>query len=313
MTENLLFISCQPFDFKFTWQIDVQCWNFREMGVSDKYHVLIWYKGSEDLSEWKRLEDKYKEVKFFYYRDEGARLDVYIPVLRPHCLKRHFKKFEEEFKGKIFFYLDSDVIFRELPDMNLLGGDIIYQSDTSSYLDYDYLYRKEKQGNIPEEEVIKGLAKIGRITPDIIKSYKGNTGGAQYILKNIDHTFWEDVEKMSLQIIEYLSFNRRGINKKYFKTESEGFQSWCADMWAVNFSLWKRGLKTSTHKEMAFTWATDPYNRWFENKIYHDAGAGIRGLFKKGEWVNKSPVGRNISVLKSFASHHYVEAIKKVK
>jgi hypothetical protein len=83
--------------------------------------------------------------------------------------------------------LDSDVIFRELPDFQtLLKDDICWQSDTSSYLDYNYLIAKEKQGNIPDNLAVKKMAEIGEITPEIIQSYMGKTGGAQYLLKHID-------------------------------------------------------------------------------------------------------------------------------
>lgn len=317
---DLIFVSAQPSDFKFTWQIDVQCWNFRELGISDKYHVLIWYRNEGELKEWKRVENKYKEVKFFYYLDQGIDARLYIPQLRPQILKQHFKIFEKEFKNKPFFYLDSDVIFRELPNFDLLLNDnICWQSNTSSYLDYNYLRNKEKQGNIPEHEAINKMCEIGGIDLEIIQSYTGKTGGAQYVLKNIDYTFWEDVEKMCLQIRKSFTHKElipeleQSINSKYFQSENAGFQSWCADMWAVNFSLWKRGIKTDVHKELDFTWATDKADKWFENKIYHDAGAGSKGLFIKSAWNNVSPVGKNISVLSSFASFHYVEAIKKVK
>lgn len=312
MTE-ILFVSAQPTDFKFTWQIDVQCWNFREHGISDKYHVLLWYRNIDsNINEWKRLEKKYPEVKFFYYKDQGIDEGLYIPQLRPHILKQHFKKYEQELKDKAIFYLDSDIIFRELPDLKLLLSDnICWQSDTSGYLDYSYLRNKEKQGNIPEHEVIGKLAEMANITVETIMSYDKKTGGAQYILKNIDSSFWEDVEDLCVKIRHFLF---KEVNPKYFKSESEGFQSWCADMWAVNFSLWKRGLVTNIHKELGFTWATDRADRWFENKIYHDAGAaGNKGLFIKSAWNKTSPVGKPISVLSSFASKYYVEAIKKVK
>jgi hypothetical protein len=315
---DLIFISAQPSDFKFTWQIDVQCWNFRELGISKQYQVLIYVSNENDLKEWNRLIKKYPEVQFFFYYDKGVDLKTYIPQLRPHILKQHFEKYD--LKDKTFFYLDSDVIFRELPDFKtLLKDDICWQSNTSSYLDYNYLIAKEKQGNIPNNLAVKKMAEIGRITPEIIQSYTGKTGGAQYLLKNIDADFWGDVERICIDIrknfthVSLLERNEDSFNTVYFQNEDSGFQSWCADMWAVNFSLWKRNKITDIHKELDFTWATDNVDKWFENKIYHDAGGTMKGLFNKSVWNTTSPVGKNISVLSSFASYHYVEAIKKVK
>jgi len=314
MTEKLKFISAQPSDFNYTWEIDVQCNNFREMKISDSYIVLVYVKSELDLKHWKVIENKYKEVKFRYYTGE---LDthLYEPIIRPYCLKKFFETEKEDIA---YFYLDSDVIFRELPDFSeMLKDDIVYQSDTSSYLDYTYLKLKEAEGKIPEHEVISELAKIGEITVDLIKSYNAKTGGAQYLLKNIDADFWQDVFDKSLAIRKYLYYGSDGVNKKYFNSEPAGFQSWCADMWAVNFSLWKRGIKTDIHKELSFCWTTDSKEKWFAHKLFHNAGACRKGMFdkKSPSWKKISPVSvkDRISVLSAFANFYYVEAIKKVK
>jgi hypothetical protein len=321
MTENLIIISAQPAEQMFKWQLEVQCTNLREVAANVEHHVLLWYKRpSIDLLQWKDLEKKYPEVNFFYYQDENVDINTYPPLIRPFILKKHFEKYKEEFKNKIFFYIDSDVIFREFPNFEeLLSENICWQSNTSSYLDYNYLLNKEIQGNIPNNEAIELMCSIGGISKEILQSYTGKTGGAQYILRGIDHTFWGDVYSISLEIRKkfthttVLPNNIDSVNTKYFKDENSGFQSWCADMWAVNFALWKRGIKTDVHKELDFTWAVDKAEKWFENKIYHDAGATQKGIFNKGAWKNDSPIGKNVGTLQSFASKYYVEAINKVK
>lgn len=315
--DNLILISAQPQDFQYSWQIDVQCWNFRELGILDKYHILVGYTQDYNLQEWLRLQTKYKEAKFFFYKDERSDL-TYIPSVRPHILKKHFEQFQD-LKNKVVFYLDSDVIFRELPDLKFLSeGDICWQSNTSSYLDYNYLKQKEVHGSMPDDTIVNRMAEIGGISKEIIKDYAGKTGGAQYILKGVDAGFWQEVETMCTEIYKSFAHKSRAglsdsVNSLYFMNEESGLQSWCADMWAVNFCLWKRGKVTDIHKEMEFTWATDENKKWFENKIYHDAGAGKKGMFRKNLWKDKSPVGKNISVLSAYANWHYVEAIKKVK
>ena len=122
---------------------------------------------------------KYPEVSFSFYKDTGVDLGLYIPQLRPQILAKHFDMYPH-LKNEVIFYHDSDIIFNYLPDFqSLADGAINWQSDTSHYLAYDYLRRKEQQGNIPEHEAIETLAKIGNVTLDIIKSYTGRTGGAQ--------------------------------------------------------------------------------------------------------------------------------------
>lgn len=313
--DNLIFISAQPHDDYFNWQLEVQVENFREHGISDKMHVLIWYPASGINKGWDVIQSKYPEVQFFFYEDTGVDLGLYIPQLRPHILAKHFYLYKEEFKDKVFFYHDSDIIFRELPNFeSLIDDEYCYESDTISYVGSQYLLGKEKQGNIPERLVINGLANIVGLDPEVIATNNENCGGAQYLLKNIDYTFWEDVEKFCIEIRKYLMLY---INRTFFKSEDEGYQSWTADMWAVNYALWKRGLQTKVVKELDFSWATDIISRYNEAKIYHNAGAGPANhpaIFYKGNYISRKPFGEDFSkVDPNFCSIKYVEAINKVK
>jgi len=316
MIENLIFMSCQPNEFKYIWELEIQITNFRKFDISKQMHILVWYQKGEDLKNWAYLKSKYPEVNIFLYEDQGADRTYYEPIIRPHALKQHFKQHESELKGKSIFYHDSDIIFSYLPDFqSLMNHSIVWESDTSGYLDYDYLRRVEDMGKIPANEVIDKLAEIGGITTDIIKLYRGKTGGAQYLFKNIDSEFWQDVEDTTIKIRNYLYFGSGGVNSKYFPHENAGFQSWCADMWAVNFCLWKRGIPTDVTNQLAFSWATDRAEEFTKKPIFHNAGAThlSKGLFWKAGWKNTSPIDKNISVSKNFCSWYYVEAMKEVK
>lgn len=310
--QNLRFICAQPHDPYFAWQVEVLLTNFREKGIIDRSEVIVYYPPEEKRNpEWDKLIKKYQEAKFFFYTGEceGVKSKLYIPQLRPFILKQHFRNIQ----GGIWFYHDCDILFNYLPDFNLLcDGPVCWQSDTSSYTDYTYLVDKERQGNIPHLEVVTRLAEIGEITPEVIKKYDRRTGGAQYILKNIDSLFWEDVEQMCLRIRKYLM---EDVNKKYFASENAGFQSWCADMWAVNFSLWKRGIETDITNHMDFSWATDHIDVYYKKPIFHNAGVNgySKGMFYKVAWQNRSPLGLKFAVSKNFASSMYAEAIRKVK
>jgi len=316
--DNLIFISAQPFDTYFAWQIEVQIVNFRQFDISAKMHVLVWYKDDSNLDEWYAIQKKYPEVHIYFYKDRGVDLGLYIPQLRPHILQQHFEEFKREFEDKVFFYHDSDIIFRELPDFNILcDGDINWQSDTSSYLDYTYITSKEVQGKVPRNLALNTLARIGGITPEVIKSYDRKTGGAQYILKGIDSSFWADVESMCIAIRKAFFFGIPGsVNATYFQHENAGFQSWTADMWAVNFSLWKRGKVTDIAESLDFSWATDLVEVYNRKNIYHNAGADYSSqpaIFYKGAYINKKPFGEDFSqVSPDFCSIKYTDAIEKV-
>lgn len=261
------------------------------------------------------MQKKYPEASFFFYPDKGVNLDLYIPQLRPHILKQHFTKFPE-LKDKIFFYHDSDILFNYLPNFQeLVNGDICWQSNCSHYLDYNYLRRKEIEGNIPQHEAIGKLAEIGNISIELIESYNDNTGGAQCLLKGIDATFWEDVERQVLEIRKAFYFPIQGsLNSKYFQSEDKGWQSWCADMWALNFALWSRNIKTAVTDKLDFSWATNTWQEYLNKPIFHNAGAlKNSGLFYKGSWLNKSPIGQEIpDSPPNSASAAYIQAIRDV-
>lgn len=313
----MIFINACSYENYYVWQQEVLITNFRKFGISANMHVLVWYIRTVDLGNWKQLQSKYPEVKFFFYEDLGVDTSIYVPQLRPNILKRHFKKYAKQFKNKVFFYHDVDIIFNYLPDFEtLIKDNICWQSNTSSYLDYSYLYNKEQVGNIPNNEAIKKLAEIGGVSVETIKSYDGNTGGAQYILKNIDYKFWQEVEHSCLAIRKSLAYMVHGsINQRYFNSENEGFQSWCADMWAVNFALWKRGLKTSTTPLLDFSWVHDDVETYQKKPIYHNAGAKLDQdhVFVKNKYYITSPIGQEITIPNNTASYYYVEAIKAVK
>lgn len=345
----MIFLSAQPCDIYFLWQVEVQIVNFRKHGISDKMHILVWHpkeeemitrdkKGIEvarfkrmpDLTGWKVLQEKYPEVKIILYPDEGVDLTLYISQLRPHILSRHFDVYPE-LKDEVIFYHDSDIIFNYLPDFQkLIEGDINWQSDTSGYLDYNYLRDIEKKGNIPEDEAIGVLCQIGNISLETLKSYTGRTGGAQYILREVDGDFWRDVERQCLEIrlafthvsspdVQKTSLNKQrlanSINTKYFVHEHAGFQSWCADMWAVNMALWSRNKVTDTTKELDFSWGSDNRETYLKKPIYHNAGVTgpNNGQFYKAKWRDKSPIGLVHPVNKNSASYFYVQAINSVK
>lgn len=314
---DLIFIQVVPHDLYFQWQVEVQIVNFRKFGISDKMQICVWYpKNSKELSRWEVIQKKYPEVKFFFYEDDGVQLGIYIPQLRPHTLKKHFAQYPE-LKDKVLFYHDSDIIFNYLPDFEeLIKGDICWQSNTSGYLDYQYILRKEKEGNIPNNEAVKELCKIGDITPELFESYSGKTGGAQTILRGIDSDFWKDVERMCLEIRwKFFHGSIDSINRRYFKDESSGFQSWCADMWALNFAQWKRGMVTDVTDKLDFSWATDSLGTFNKKPIFHNAGAtpDKSEIFYKGAYINESPIGKNLNLPPAdSASRKYVEAILEV-
>ena len=317
----MIFMCAQPDDKYFAWQVEVLINNFRKFGYSDKMHVLL-YK-PKDRDEWnddfKVLEKRYPEVKFFRYEDKGALIRAYIPILRPHILKQHFETFPE-LENEVIFYHDCDILFtREINFEPLIQGDTWWVSDTNGYIGYNYFKSKDahikphKAPTYDIDRVLEPIISSTGATLEQFKAHEGQSGGAQYILKGINSQFWSDVEKHCIDI--YLYF--RTINFTFFPNEDKGIQRWCADMWAI---LWKglgMGKDIKISSEIEFSHAPDTIEQWYVKPIYHNAGAtgNEPDLFYKGSYHNNSstPYNKDFThVSKDKASFMYVKAIQEV-
>ncbi|HJT75020.1 MAG TPA: hypothetical protein VJ720_13395, partial [Chitinophaga sp.] len=284
---------------------------------------------------FRELERRYHKynVRFFWYPDTANLLNFgiqqadYAPLLRPHMLKKHFFKYPE-LRQKAVFYHDSDIIFTRRVDFEpFLADNTCYLSNARGYLGTGHFDDKAafvKPGlkdEFIQEDILDRCAKIIGISRQVCEQNDQNAGGAQYILKNIDHHFWEDVEMGAYRLRRLLNYELGGINAHYFPSEKEGIQSWCADMWALLWNLWKRNIPTATPASLNFCWATDKIEKWDLAGIYHDAGINDSNhhyLFNK-----RAPVytieGRlpyevsHEHVSREYCSYNYVQYINKIK
>jgi hypothetical protein len=239
--KDLKFICAQPDDVYYTWQVHLWLESLKKLGHSDKAIVLVYTPSFREYNgKWEKIMELYPEAKFAFYKDTGdvsKYLGVYIPILRPYCLMRYFQD-NPEMVTKAVFYCDCDVIFTEKFDIDKFkDDDVNYLSDTNSYINASYFDSKERDvlPNKLEEyrtrDILAEATSLIGITREIAEANNDHSGGAQYFLKNIDSEFWKKVMNDCILIRVYL----QNINKEFFKDENKGFQSWCADMWAV---LW---------------------------------------------------------------------------
>lgn len=337
--KELVFLSVQPDDLYFAWQIDVQLNNFKTFGYDKLAHVLVFLPHNRLAQgfhlRWKELEVKYPDTKFFYFRDTKnitgtvIKMFDYIPLLRPYCLGLHFKN-HPELRDKAIFYHDSDIVFTKYLDFTpFLSDDVCYLSDTKSYINASYFdskiekVRPDAIDGYKKLDVLNECCKFFGIGRSIAEKFNDDgSGGAQYILKNIDGVFWNNVFDGCIMLRSYL----KGINQKYFigdnpsERENNGFQSWCSDMWSILYNLWARNQHTYCPKTLDFAWATDGINKWDDVYIYHDAGAGpsTPHLFYKRSliYVNNihTPFDQDMSnVSPEYCSYNYVKAILDAK
>lgn len=302
---ELKFIQACPDDTYYTWQVHLWLESLKKIGHSDKAVSLIFTpKGRKFNDKWEQVVKLYPEAEFVFYNDEddiSKYISVYIPILRPYVLWRYFKDNPEN-SGKAIFYCDSDILFTENFNVNdFLDDNVCYLSDTNSYVSSTYFDSKikdvlpERKEEYLKRDVLGELTSLIGISREIAEENKDHSGGAQYLLKNVDANFWKKVMSDCLIIRPYL----QNVNRQFFKDESAGFQSWCADMWAVLWNLWLRDQETKVIPELNFAWSTDPIVKLKTHTILHNAGVtgqvmnGVPHFYKGKYHLGSDPTKDN--------------------
>lgn len=309
--KNLRYISVQPRLLYYAWQVEVMINNFIKHGINpNNIDILVAWNPNdlttsvqENVDAWNKLASHYNTVRFFFYRDTRQQPIHYISSVRPNILKQHFKA-NPELEKEVIFYHDCDVLFTRPPDWSkFVDGSIWYLSNTNSYINYDYIISKG-------HDVYNKMCEIVRIDPVIPKLMNSNSGGAQYIMKNLNAKYWDKVERDS----EILYYNITQLNneKKQLDPNYHELQIWCADMWAVLWNGWMLGNETKVVPEMNFCWATDDIKRWENTTIFHNAGVtcSCGRQFYKGSYINQLPYSITQGSFKdSVCGYKYVEEI----
>jgi hypothetical protein len=222
--------------------------------------------------------------------------------------------------GKSVFYHDSDILLPKLPKFELLLNDSYgYLSDTSSYINHTYIKEcskryKDVHTEIPEDDILKKMCDCTNTSEDLIKINDSNSGGAQYLLKDIDSNYWENVE---------ININKLYYTLKEYEIKypiNHHIQSWTTDMWVVLWEYWKLGKETRIHSQLEFSWATDDVNRYDALPIFHLAGitgdtsvsAFYKGAYKDIDVFETYRQNRSIfnNVSETSATHRYITLIK---
>lgn len=297
------FICAQPAIDYYAWQVEVMIDNFIRNGVNPKDIQIVCasYTG-KPLDKWHALENKFKDVEFFFYPDYRP-IHHYIPSVRPYILHKHWLA-NPELNDETVFYHDCDIVFTKPFDFSsLLEGDTCYISNTISYIGAKYIRSKG-------EHYLDIMSKIVGIDKEKVIAEEANSGGAQYLIKNVDAKFWDRVYKHSERLFSVITAQ---IN---MDKPDHAIQIWCADMWAVLWNLWKLDRDVKVIEALDFSWATSPADVWDKHFIYHNAGAvpGRKDLFYKGSYQGKPPYDITLeSFDPKWCSYKYVQEILKTK
>lgn len=300
------YICCQPSTVYYSWQIDAMLHSFLNNDIKAEQIDIVFADKPNDQYPCFYLTQKYPDVNFYFYPDTRENIK-YISSVRPHILKKHFYKYADLYKGT-FMYHDCDIVLTKPLNIsnNYLCGcnQTCYLSDTISYIGHDYILSKG-------QDVLDLMCDVVNIDKDVVKQNQDVSGGCQYVLKNIDYTFWEkveiDCENLFTEVVK-LNTKKKDENDRYHP-----LQIWCADMWAVLWNLWKLDKKTEIIKELDFTWATENINAWGKNAIFHNAGINNdnNNEFYKAKYLGKKPP-KDLKINPNLASYKYYEVVKQI-
>jgi hypothetical protein len=273
---NKIIQVCHP-TYYYGWQTAVWLDSLRSIGLSEKAVSILYYpKNTFHHKIWERLMEYFSEASFYIaYVDipEHEKI-VYPPIIRPYCLEKYYS--ENNIEGPVL-YTDCDVFFTDKFNVDNVpySDKVAYLSDTNSYINFTYLFNKGEKAKKGLGKIVVGeLARMTGISLAKIIYADKNSGGAQYIFPTLNREFWEKVKKLTLDIYLYLSVT----NTTYFKSQEDGYQAWCADMWAVLYSLLYYGIEPKVIPELDFAHGTDSKIKKPDVPIVHIAGVVNREM-----------------------------------
>jgi hypothetical protein len=301
------FICAQPAIDYYSWQVEVMLNNFISNNVNpDDIHIVCAHYGNIS-DKWKKLTEKFDQVNFFFYPDDRMKAG-YISSIRPHLLYKHWLA-TPSLQSEVVFYHDCDIALSKPLDVeDILKDNISYVSDTVSYIGANYIRSKG-------EHYLDLMSRIVNVDKNVIISQEANSGGAQYLFKNIPTEFWKKVYYDAENL--YRLVNDQIAKDKAVDPKIHEIQIWCADMWAVLWNLWFFNKQVKVTEKLSFSWATSHIGEWDKNPIYHNAGvtANRKELFYKGQYINKLPYDeiKQENIDDRFCSYNYVKELLKTK
>jgi hypothetical protein len=318
--KKLRYVSAQPANNYYKWQVEVMINNFISMGVNpNDIDIVCWKVNGVIPEDWKKLASTYP-ARFFFY-DDTRKNKHYISSIRPNILKQHFRA-HSYLQKDVIFYHDCDILFTKNPKEwitdEMLKDDNWYGSDVRWYISYNYIISKG-------EDVLDQMCSIMDIDKQLVKDNELNCIGAQYLMKDLSYEYWDWVEekcdKMFKKITD-LNNDKVAIDRAHTQSPDSPprvpyhpLQIWCSDMWAVLWKGWLMGKNTITHPNFNFSWATSSEADYHKMNIMHNAGVTTSkgGLFYKAEYMNKLPYNLNLSIKEGTASKKYYEEIQRTE
>ncbi len=313
----MIFLSAQPDSIIFFWQLEVFLESIKDFGYSkNQIHILIGFNPYEGASPISRefAKENSSRASIFFYPD--LRTDkTYVSSIRPQIIKQHYAT-NPWLTAETIFYHDSDIVFtRKMDFSSMEKGATWYVSDTRGYLNASYIKRCG-------EIILNEMCDIVGVSRTLIEEMDEEAGGAQYIIKNVDYSFWNKVEKDSEKLLKHLMESKERYANDFAQrtnkpaTDYKPIQAWCSDMWAVLWNGYYYGHQVKIHSEMNFIWPSDQKANWDSLHIYHDAGVSKEfslSHFDKSRHLSSFPYFFNNAYANNEScTSHYVALIEEV-
>lgn len=288
------YLLAQPASLRFQWELDVVLTNIRSLDKSTPI-VVLFLRNDPDVVD--HIKSRYEGLEVHAYVDKRIN-NGYAATVRPYLIHRYLEEFPEAEK-ETYFQIDSDVIFRELPDFSTmpLQERTCWASDCSGYIDYEYLITRQKG-----EQIVEKFSEILNISVETIRKTPG--GGAQWLYSNPTSKLWWHIWQDCDLLYQYL------------QPLNSDIQKWTAEMWSQLFNMVKFGWEVKLSPELDFCRPTDDVKMWDLVKILHNAGVtgeSANYLFYKGKYDQNTPFNEDLSwVRRDKAGKRYAEAIETV-
>jgi len=298
------FVSIQPANDYFVWQLEVFDHSFIECGynINDSLVIMVIENNiSENVKKY-----IIKNINRVITIKDERKDKSYIPSIKLFGLYNLYKHHHRLIAGHNIYLHDADIVFTKYFDWQSIveKPKVSYVSDTISYIGAKYIESKSPK-------LLKLMCDVVGVDVDMVKNNELNSGGAQYILpkNNLDYEFFKKCEKDSIVLYKLMKDTSSIYSPEY------PIQAWTAEMWSLLWNLWLNGIETVVHKDMRFAWCNWNNKEWDRVNIYHNAGvvSNQNGEFFKGKYINKMPFGENLTELKGgTCNYEYAQLIKKL-
>lgn len=263
---DFILLTALPDTPYFEWQLEVQFLNLTDLGYNlANYHVLVGYLSfvSEPMQE---LVKRYPDVKWGFYPDTRKETRSYVSTIRPHVIAKHFEV-NPWLESERFLLIDTDVIFRDLPDLGSLDNDDTWYFSRTDYISLDRI--KGKGAHILGE-----MCRIVGVEPDLVESQRDN-GGAQIWLNGTNALFWNEMEEKCARLYNYLHLTKPIAAKIWSRNSNQPvenyrpLQPYMADMWAMLWSCPLLNKKVRVEPMLDFCSPSDPIDHWDKCFLLH--------------------------------------------